>query len=169
MRKYIALTAIAPLALVAACGDNDAEEDTVDTADTSMATELEPEPVEATPTPIAEAGDFSGAYTYAANDGTGTSVRLNASDDTYEYTGEDGTVRTGTYSRASDGYRLIFEDYYGSPAYFTISNGELVRLAGDVEVTDDITVTGDRFARDDNAVFSREPELGSPVAPPIGD
>ena len=99
------------------------------------------------------------------DDGTNRSVTLDASDDSYEYTASDGTTRSGNFIRLDDGYRLQIEDYDGSPGYFTFSNGQLVRLQDDTSVNEGMTVQGERYSSEDDAMFSREPELASPVAP----
>ena len=179
MRKLLVLTAAAPLALLAACGDSDtdtmAETDTAAMADaetnaTTAAADMDaPSPA----TTLADAGDYSGTYSMSAPDGTMRGVTLNSSDSTYSYTAADGTERTGSYTVAPDGYRLSIEDFYGTPAYFAISNGSLVRLQGDTAIDEtNIEVTGERYARsqgEDDAIFSRDPSLGSPVAPPAGE
>ena len=168
MKKIIALTAIVPLALLAGCGDNDV-------ADSSETTEMAAtedvgvaEPDAATPGPaskLAESGDFSGTYSMAGADGKKTSVMLDSSNDTYEYTDAAGKKRTGSYIRLDDGYRIRLDDFNGGPSFFTLSNGYLMRMQDDAEVDEKTVVTGERYQRDDGAMFSREPEIGSPVAP----
>ena len=168
MRRIITLTAAAPLALLAACGDSEPAED-IDTApvETTIPEETTAAmPADGPATTLDDSGDFSGTYAMQGEDGTSSSITLNSADDSYEYTASDGNTRTGNYTRLDDGYRLQIEDYDGSPGYFTFSNGQLVRLQGDTSVNEGMTVQGERYSRDDDdAVFSREPELGSPVAP----
>lgn len=169
MRKFLTITAAAPLALLAACGDSepdedmaiDADQESVMTEDADMAMS-EDGPA----TRLEDAGDFSGTYTAQGSDGTSRSLTLDSSDDSYEYTASDGTTRTGNFTRLDDGYRLQIEDYDGSPGYFTFSNGELVQLENDTEMTADSMASGERYSNDD-AVFSRDPELASPVAPDV--
>lgn len=176
MRKSLILAAVAPLALLAACGDADTETATTDadmaadatandtamTADADAAMEAD-----APPTALADAGDYSGVYYY----GTGAderAVRINSAAKTYDYMGSDGVMKSGTYTATPDGYRLWIEDFYGTPAWFSLSNGRLVRLEQDVEITDPtVVVTGERYdrAEEGDAVFSRFPEPGAPVAP----
>ena len=173
MRNFTLLIAAAPLAMLAACGDGDVEETEVDTemaTTEGMETDAMASSAESgsgVATSQADAGDYSGVYSYEGEDGTSNAVRLNASDNTYEYVGADDEVRSGSYTWEDDGYRLRIEDFDGSPAWFTISDGDLVRLQGDSEVNASTTVQGERYARaqEDDAVFSRFPELGSPVAP----
>ena len=170
MRKFIALTAAAPLALLAACGDNDTEVPADTDADLTAIddTGASAETMAAGPaTSLADAGDYSGTYSVQTNDGTQRGITLNATDSTYSYVNRDGTERTGRYTITTDGYRMAIDDFYGEPAYFTISNGDLVKLQSDVDITPDIEVSGERYSRSqgDDAVFSREPQLGSPVAP----
>ncbi|MWV26606.1 hypothetical protein [Aurantiacibacter rhizosphaerae] len=170
MRKFIAITAAAPLALLAACGDSEPADD-METApvETTMAADdaTATMPADGPATTLDDSGDFSGTYNMQGDDGTSRSVTLNSADDSYEYTAADGTTRTGNYTRMDDGYRLQIEDFDGSPGYFTFSNGDLVRLQNDANVEEGMTVQGERYSNGnrDDAVFSREPELGSPVAP----
>ncbi|ABC64444.1 hypothetical protein [Erythrobacter litoralis] len=166
MQKLLVIAALSPLALLAACADDDAAE-SVDTemADGAAGSAEVAEPVApATPTPMADAGDYSGTYSVQRADGTRTSLTLNSENDSYSYTGSDGVERTGTVNRLDDGYRFSIDDYEGSIAYFALSNGSLIRLPDDVAIDNTVTVTGERYSRD-NPPFSREPELGSPVVP----
>ncbi|RIV83884.1 hypothetical protein [Aurantiacibacter zhengii] len=178
MRNFTLLMAAAPLALLAACGGNDADEAEMDTDadmtaeadmtanDTAMSADSEPGPA----TSQAEAGDYSGVYSYTDEQGAQNAVRLNSSDNTYDYVGADGEMRSGSYTWDADGYRLNIEDFNGEPASFAISNGDLVRLQNDTALDSTMTVTGDRYRRaeESDAVFSRFPEPGSPVAPAGG-
>lgn len=168
MRKYSILLAAAPIALLAACGGE--TEQQVDTADTDTAMtddatasdSYEDGPA----TKLADAGDYSGAYTYVGEDGTKRRVSVNSSDKTYSYTDADGNEQTGTYTVADDGYRFRIESFYGGPGWFTIRDGWLVRLDNEDEVTGETVVRGERYQRDDDgAVFSYEPELGSQRVP----
>lgn len=172
MRNSLILAAAAPLALLAACGDNDVEDaDTdADVAADTMANDTAADE-DGSATALSDAGDYSGVYSHTADDGTETAIRLNAADRTYEYVGPDNEVRSGRYSWAEDGYRLKIDDWYGDPAWFTISNGQLVKLVEDMEVNEGITVSGERYQRaeDGDAVFSRFPSLGSPVAPDVSE
>ncbi|WP_271079322.1 hypothetical protein [Aurantiacibacter sp. MUD61] len=172
MNKLTILAAAAPLALLAACGDSDTEESMADDDATMGETAAnDTAPMEGenadTATAVADAGDYSGVYSYTGEDGNQTAFRVNSTDMTYEYVGSDGEMRSGTYSVAEDGYRLQVSDWYGEPANFAISNNELVRLQGDLEMTNSMTAEGERYARaqEGDAVFSRFPEPGSPVAP----
>jgi hypothetical protein len=173
MKTSLIFTAIAPIALLAACSDDAETADPIDNADAELATS--PETTSTTtaaadtgpmkPTKVAEAGDFSGTYSIAAGDGKTSRLTLDSKAGTYSYVAEDGQTRTGKYTLSDDGYRFIINDYNGRPGYFTLSDGFLVRLPTDVVLEgDNITVTGERFDRD-KEVFSREPELGSPVVP----
>ncbi|RPF71604.1 hypothetical protein [Aurantiacibacter spongiae] len=190
MRNLLKFTAAAaPLALLAACGSDEPTDDVTDVA-AAPATSTDAGMTEPGPaTRLSDAGDYSGTYNYANSDGTTSSLSLNSSDNTYEYTGSDGSPRTGTYTVDDDGYRLTIDDYNGSPGYFAISNGALYRLQNDTAIDADTMVSGERYTRDgmdgstnnsamgtnpsntmaDEEQFSREPELGSPVAPPAND
>ena len=176
MRKYLTLAAVAPLALLAACGDSDTETTTMDddmvATDTGMddtamadgnadASTMAP----GTASTFADAGDYSGEYSYSADDGTTRNLTLNSADNTYQYTGTDGTVQRGSYEPMSDGYRIRIADYYGSPAWFGYSNGSLVQLEDDVEITADTDFSPQSSEYGSRPVFSRSPQIGSTVAP----
>lgn len=170
--KHI-LMAIAPIAMAAACSN---EAETVDSEDTAAASMEAPAgtaatyaaadaAAPATPMRLGDAGDFSGTYTLSGADGNTTQVTLDSAAGTYSYTGANGEPMTGRYTVDDDGYRFIINDYYGRPGYFVMSDGALIRLPMDATLQGEgITVTGERYTRD-NAQFSREPELGSPVVP----
>ena len=167
MRKIITLTAAAPLALLAACGDSEPAED-MDTApvETTMPDDTSSTmPADGPATTLDDTGDFSGTYSMQGEDGTSGSITLNSADDSYEYTASDGTTRSGNYTRLDDGYRLQIEDFDGSPGYFAFSGGQLVRLQGDTAVDEGMTVEGERYTNEDDVMFSRDPSPASPVAP----
>ena len=171
MRKFTILAAAAPLALLAACADNDADDTTMEGEDVAAAdmeansTADAGDTAPSTATSLDDSGDFSGSYSYTAPDGSSQDLRLNASDNTYEYTAPDGTVNTGSFERNADGYRIWIADYYGDPAWFSFSNDRLVRMNQDAEVNADTDFSAEDSGFEDRAVFSRSPELGSPVAP----
>lgn len=172
MRKYTILLAAAPLAMLAACGGAETDADMTD-ADATTVASAENDPTAAddsyTPGPatkLEEAGDISGGYTYTGDDGTTRGVKLDAANKSYTYYGPNGLTRTGDYTWTPDGFRLMLPDFDEAPTWFVIREGSLVRLNEDKEWTPELTVEGERYGRDDdNAVFSRETELGSPVAP----
>lgn len=171
MRNFTILLAAAPIALLAACGGSETDDDAM-MAETEMAadegaTDMADDGYAPGPaTSLADAGDFSGNYSYTADDGTTRGVTLNSQDKTYTYFGPDGLRRTGDYTWTPDGFRIRIDEFDDRPAWFVIREGSLIRLNDDTEVTSEQTVEGDRYRRDDdNAMFSREPELGSPVAP----
>jgi hypothetical protein len=183
MNKHIALAAIAPFALLSACGSNEspADDPAANTADSAMMETPVPTSAAATPTRLADAGDFSGSYSLAepsdaeiamvsdqAGADTGStagttpnrgSIRFNSADNTYEYTPAEGPARTGSFSRTDDNYRLLIEDFDGGPAYFAFSDGDLYRLSGDTPMSDTINVTGERYSRSNN---SDNPTPGNP-------
>ena len=170
MKKHTILAAIAPIAMLAACGDDAETVDTMEAPEVETTTEADTvsddsQATDVTPSTIEDAGDFSGTYNFTDSTGTPRSVTLDSAAGTYSYTAENGETRTGNYTVADDGYRFTIEDYYGEPGYFTFWEGNLVRLPDDTALSGDtITVSGERYARDD-APFSRDPELGSPVVP----
>ena len=172
MNKLTILAAAAPIALLAACGDSDVDETTMD--DDTMASDtmaddtmMADDAATGTATSQADAGDFSGVYSYAADDGSETAIRINSADNSYDYVGSDGEMRSGNYTWTPDGYRFQVGDWFGEPSYFVLSGDELVRQQGDLEYTEGSPVSGERYsrARESDAVFSRFPEPGSPVTP----
>ena len=172
MRQPTLLLAAAPLALLAACGDKAEEAGSTAADDTAMATaDTIPAATEDAPGPataLKEAGDYSGTYAYTGDDGSKRDITFNASDKTYSYTATDGTKKTGSYTWTPDGYRVLVNDYYGKPTYFAFRNGSFYELPANVALNADMVVQGNRYARaagEESEVFSREPELGSPVVP----
>lgn len=175
MRNYTILLAAAPLALLAACGDGaDDTAETAETAETDVAMDTAATPAADTSamvdesgpaTPIADAGDYSGTYDFAGEDGSTRSVRLDSSDKSYRYMANDGTEKRGQYTVTPDGYRLYLSDYYGSPGWFVYRNDAFDLVRNDIEVTEGSMITGERYARADagDEVPSRRPELGSSV------
>lgn len=176
MRKYTILLAAAPLALLAACADDadtdaDMAEDTaadttaIDTADTDQ-TMADDDYTPGPATALADAGDISGGYTYTAEDGKTRAVKIESEGKKYTYFGPDGIQYVGEYSWTNDGFRLLLPDFDGSQTWFAVREGSLIRMGEDTELTADTTVEGERYRRDDdNAMFTREPYIGSPVAP----
>ncbi|BDI60024.1 hypothetical protein [Qipengyuania nanhaisediminis] len=172
MRKHTILLAAAPLALLTACGDGADEAEGYE-ADATTIADAENDPTAAeddyTPGPatrLSDAGDYSGGYTYTSPNGTEYELQLNSEDKTYKWFGPNGLERTGDYTWTPDGFRIMIDEFDGGPAWFTLREGSLIRLREDREITPEIEVDGERYRRDDsNAVFSRDPELGSMVVP----
>lgn len=171
MRNTTIFFAAAPIALLAACGGAETD-DTMDADATTVAT-ADADPTAAsddyTPGPataLADAGDYSGNYTYTADDGSQQGLTINTEDKTYSYFGPDGLTRTGDYTWTPDGFRIMIPEWSEGPTWFVIREGQLVRLDEDKEFNAETVVEGERYSRDDdNAMFTREPYLGSPVAP----
>ena len=174
MRLPMILAAAAPLTLLAACGDDVENVDAAaaDTANVVAADDVDTASTDdsgpTSATKLDEAKDASGTYTVTDADGTSRRITLDTSAGTYEYKTDTGETKTGSYTRADDGYRFIINDYNGRIGYFAFSNGDLVRLPVDATLSPDdkgeVVVSGERYRRDDKP-FTREPELGSPVAP----
>lgn len=146
MRHLISLTAAAPLALLAACGDTTPvdqleaepldESAIVDDAEVLAATEGSA----ALPTNQS----YAGSYGREVGDGA---IRLVLNDDgTFEYTRSDGSSTRGSYELLADG-RLMIEDFDGQTGYFTLSEGDLYRLTDENTPASDVTVDA-RFARE---------------------
>ena len=172
MRNTTILLAAAPLALLAACGD--AETDDATDADATTVASSESDPTAAgeddyTPgpaTPLADAGDYSGNYTYTADDGSQQGLTIDTESQTYSYFGPDGLTRTGDYTWTPDGFRIMIPEWNEGPTWFVVREGQLVRLDEDKEFNAETIADGERYSRDDdNEMFTREPYIGSPVAP----
>jgi hypothetical protein len=151
MRTFITLTAAAPLALLAACGETtSADESRPEPMEIEVAALEQAEP-QADPLPsvpenaLAEV-DFGGTYARESADGT-ERLTLNPEDDSYEYTAPNGTVSRGSYTRLEDNRRLAIEDFAGEPAYFSIAEGSIFRLDAEDTPPNQITVTG-QYQRD---------------------
>ena len=130
MRKLLALSAIAPLALLAACGDAPVEEE--DLAVEQAGTGLEA-PVDqasyAPPSDAVDGMDYSGDYSFTGLDGSESRLTLNSADNTYTYTAPGMTEpRTGSYTLADNRITIADLDDRGT-AYFSVSNDALYRLA----------------------------------------
>jgi hypothetical protein len=150
MRISIALTAIAPLALLAACGDSAPDEQAPMTteivADASATADTDLPP----PASSLEGVDFAGDYSLTDESGQTSRISLRA-DDTYDYTGPDGTTRSGSYQRMDDGRRIMIEDFDGRAGYFSIGEGTIYRLPDADTPYNQITVT-DTYRRENAPV-----------------
>lgn len=162
MRKLIALTAVAPLALIAACADNSsADTDEVAVEDMDMGLETQPSPAAySPPSDNVAAQDYSGSYTFTGLDGSETTLTLNSEDSTYSYSSPGSTEPlTGSYSLADN--RIEIADLSDDgPSYFSVSNDALYRLADDTRLysdTDGSTIFV-RAARGDDGVQSVAPD-----------
>ena len=146
MRHLLSLAAAAPLALLAACGD------------TTPADQLEAEPLDESAivddaevlaaaegsTALPTHQSYAGSYSREVGDGA---IRLVLNDDgTFEYTRTDGSTTRGSYELLEDG-RLMIEDFDGQSGYFTLSEGDLYRLADENTPASEVTVDA-RFARE---------------------
>jgi hypothetical protein len=142
MRILITLTVAAPLALLAACGDSTPAEEP-ETASMESVADASATADASMPPPASslEGVDFAGEYSLTDEAGTTSRISLR-DDDTYDYTGPDGTTRSGRYSRTDDGNRLMIEDFDGQAGYFSVGDGALYRLPSAEASYDEITVTG---------------------------
>jgi len=162
MRKLLTLAAAAPFMMLAACGDTTPVEETeiapmeAEVAELDMASEALPE----VPENALDVVAFSGTYVREGSGGT-EQVRLDAENDTWEYTMPDDTVTRGTFTRLDDNQRLMIEDFDGEPAYFSVADGTIYRLDNAETPPDEITVTA-QYRRDDRA-------SAEPIAAPTGD
>ena len=165
MRKLIALTAAAPMALLAACGDSapvTEEEMAVEPAGmgletTAASTEYAP------PAEMSDEMDYSGDYTMTGMDGSESTLTLNRADNTYSYTSPGASEpRMGSYTMADN--RIEISDFdNGEPAYFSVSNDALYRLADENRLYND-TQGSTIYVRGDRSAMSDEPGMDS-VAP----
>lgn len=139
MRMLIALTAAAPLALLAACGDSTPADEVEPTPmDTAALNDVSGGAMTSPPASSLEGMDFAGDYSLTDEAGRTSRITLRG-DDTYDYTGPDGSTRSGRYSRTEDGNRLLIEDFDGRAGYFSIGDGALYRLASPESAFDDLT------------------------------
>lgn len=146
----LTLTAAAPLALLAACGETTPADQSkpapmeAEVAELDMASEALP----AVPENALDQVDYAGTYTRDGDEGR-ERLTLNSQDNTYEYSGPDGSVTTGSYTRMDDNRRLAIEDFNGQAAYFSVANGSIYRLTDANTPPDEITVTA-QYRRDDS-------------------
>ena len=143
MRRLIAVAAVAPFALLAACGDSTPAEQAAPEPMDTMGLET-PDPAAVTPVPenSLESVDFAGDYTMTGLDGSVSTITLNPDDDTFEYTAGDGTTSTGSFTRMDDGQRVMIDDIDGRPGYVAIGDGAIYRLPDADTGVDEIAVTG---------------------------
>ena len=152
MRRLIAVAAVAPFALLAACGDSTPVEEVEPEPMDTMGLET-PDPVAVEPVPEAslENVDFAGDYAMTGLDGSISTITLDPTDDSYEYTAGDGTSSSGNFTRMDDGQRIMIEDFDGRAGYFAIGDGAIYRLPDAYTGADQITVTGMYERRDPDA------------------
>lgn len=135
MRMKPLLTAAAPLALLAACGEATPVE------------EFEPQPMETAPAAVVDLPeipanslgtvDFPGSYSRM-----GSTLVLDE-DGTYDFLAANGERITGTYSRMEDGSRIRLEDFDGGPAFFSVGRDAIYRLPSEATPYNEITVEGE--------------------------
>lgn len=156
MRNLFALTAIAPLALLAACGDAPVEDEDVALDPAGLGLESPDVAAADMPQPTensVETVDYSGDYTFTGLDGSESTLTLDKEAGTYSYKGP-GIESSGTYETL-DGSRIAIEDFDGRAGYFSIADGALYRLADENTPYDTIEV---------NAMYRRNEGVPS-VAP----
>lgn len=129
MFRITALTAAAPLVLLAACGESTPVEETqVAPMDTGVA-EVDraagdlPEVPENALSQIA----FGGAYVREGASGPERIV-LDSSDDSWEFLIAGESVSSGSFTRMEDNRRIELDDFDGAPAYFAVAEGVIYRL-----------------------------------------
>lgn len=165
MRKLIALSAIAPLALLAACGDGPVDESdvAVESAGTGLDTPAAQQASYAPPSDAVDGMDYSGDYTLTGLDGSESTLTLNSADNTYSYTAPGmSEPRTGSYTLADN--RIEIPNFDGDiPAYFSVSNDALYRLADQDRLYSD-TENSTIYVRGDRSASADQPGMDS-VAP----
>lgn len=158
MRALFAVTAAAPLMLIAACQNEAADEAELAGETMTMETETNADESSIDAVPLAGAA-LDGNYAMTGADGSSSRIALQSQDMSYEYTRPDGTISRGNYSYADD-YRLMIEDYDGSPAYFSFDNSALYQLGNENAAPyDRITVRGEYKRDNTNAA-----QVGGPGA-----
>ena len=150
MRKLIALAAVAPIALLAACGDSAQDDAGPEPMDTMGLQTPQPETMPPVPENALATVDFAGSYTMTGLDGSVSRIVLDAEDDTYEFTGGDGSTTSGSFARMDDGSRIMIEDFDGRDGYFAIADGAIYRLGSEDTSVEDISATG-MYQREDSA------------------
>jgi hypothetical protein len=145
MRIPIILSAAAPLALLAACGDSTPADEAEPTAldEVAPTQDLAAASIDMPEVPANSLASVDYPGSYAMTDAEGRTSRITLrDDDTYDYTGPDGTSRTGRYTRLDDGSRIMIEDFDGRAGYFSVADGAIYRLEGESTPYNEITVTG---------------------------
>lgn len=143
MHRLMALAALPPFALLAACGESTPVDQVEPEPMEAMGLEAaEPAALEAIPENALETVDFAGDYTMTGLDGSVSTITLNPDDDSYEYTAGDGTASSGNFTRMDDGRRIVIEDFDGGPGYFAIADGAIYHLPDAETGVDQITVAG---------------------------
>ena len=163
MRKLIALTAVAPLALLAACGEAPVTEEEVAAEPAGMGLDTTAATEYAAPGEISDDMDYSGDYTLTGLDGSESTMTLNRADNTYSYTAPGmSEPRTGSYTMADN--RIEIADFdNGEPAYFSVSNDALYRLADQDRLYSD-TEGSTIYVRGNTSASADQPGMNS-VAP----
>ena len=161
--------ALVPLALLSACGSEDATPDAPAVAEPSELAAKEPDLAQM-PNPSADgvdAVDYSGSYTFIDLDGSRSTLTLDKDAGTYKYVSPDGTT-AGKYRRLDPG-RIAIEDFDGTVGYFSIAPGAVYRLSGAGSPFDEID-PGRMYRRSDYAIeagpgvaTSPAPSSASPV------
>lgn len=149
MRILIAITAAAPLALLAACGEPPVSQEdlVVEGAGSGLAPDaIDPANLPQPTEDSLETVDFSGSYTMTGLDGSQTHLTIDKEAGTYEYSGIAGAEASGTFERLG-GSRIYMEDFAGRPGWFSVADGALYRLA-DENAPYDAVSAGSVFIRD---------------------
>ncbi len=140
MRASLIIAAAAPLALLAACGDARVGEEELATEEVGMGLETQPS-LEDLPQPSEnslETVEYSGTYMMTGLDGSETQLTLDQEAGTYTYIGPAGNETQGQFETL-DTSRILIEDFGGRPAYFSVADGALYRLAGEETAYDEVS------------------------------
>jgi len=144
MRHLIAFGAIAPLALLAACGS----EAPADEAATEEVAAAPTEPAMPTvPADSLDTVDYKGTYTLTRINGSKATVTLDPEDTSYTYVAMNGDETDGSYSRV-DGNRIMVEDFDGEPGYFAVADGAIYYLP-DADTSVDDVIISNMYRRED--------------------
>ena len=157
--------ALVPLALLTACGSDEAAPDAPMVAEQSEPAVKKADRVQM-PSPSADGVDtvdYSGSYTFIDLDGSRSTLTLDKDAGTYEYVSPDGTT-AGKYRRLDSG-RISIDNFDGSIGYFSIAPGAVYRLSGVGSPFDEID-PGRMYRRSDYAVEAGPGVATAPVDTP---
>ncbi|AKH43083.1 hypothetical protein FHS61_001217 [Altererythrobacter atlanticus] len=147
MRFPLAITAVAPLALLAACGESAPEPAPEEVAAAPEEPAMPPVPADSL-----ETLDYAGTYTLTRINGSKASLTLDAEGSSYTYIAANGKETEGSFTKV-DGNRIMVEDFDGEPGYFAVAEGAIYYLP-DAETSVDEIMYSNMYslAEDDGAI-----------------
>ncbi|BBC71150.1 conserved hypothetical protein [Altererythrobacter sp. B11] len=137
---------LAPLALLAACGDSKPAEEAQTEVAAAPAAPAMPE----VPADALDSVNYAGTYALTRINGSQAKVTLNPEDTSYKYVAANGKESEGKFSRV-DGNRIMIDDLDGKPGYFAIADGAIYYLP-DADTGVDKVLISNMYRRDDAPV-----------------